>query len=57
MLAHIDKKNKNNALFLRNDRVTIQEREKILQESEVSEEKMKKLTDDRKRTAAKVMAI
>ena len=40
--------------FCRSDRVTIKEREKILLESEVSEEKVKKLADERKRIAAKV---
>ncbi|XP_065051045.1 microfibrillar-associated protein 1-like [Rhopilema esculentum] len=39
----------------RDDRVTIQEREKILQENEVSEEKAKKLADERKKTAARMI--
>jgi len=42
-------------VFVRkSDRVTIKEREKILLESEVSEEKIKKLADERKRIASKV---
>ena len=44
-------------LFFRNDRVTVQEREKIILESEVSEEKAKKIADDRKRTAARVSFV
>lgn len=41
----------------RNDRVTIQEREKIAQESEVSEEKAKKVAEERKKVAAKVSPV
>jgi len=43
-------------VFVRkSDRVTIKEREKILLESEVSEEKIKKLADERKRIASKML--
>ena len=37
--------------------MTIKEREKIVEESEVSEEKAKKLADERKKIAAKVGMI
>ena len=44
-------------VYFRSDRVTIQEREKILHDNEISEEKAKKLADERKRSAARVRFI
>ena len=38
----------------RNDRVTIQDREKMYEENEMSEEKAKKLAEERKRVSTKV---
>jgi len=43
-------------VFVRkNDRVTIQERERLEEETEMTEEKQKKLADDRKKTATKMV--
>jgi len=44
-------------VFVRkNDRVTIQERERLEEESEMTEEKVKKLAEDRKKTATKLVS-
>jgi len=44
-------------VFVRkNDRVTIQERERLHEESEMTEEKAKKITDDRKKCAVKMVS-
>ena len=38
----------------RNDRVTIQERERMQEENEMSEDKLKKIQDERKRHSTRV---
>lgn len=44
-------------VFVRkNDRVTIQERERLLEENEMTEEKVKKVADDRKKQAVKMVS-
>ena len=41
-------------LCFRNDRVTIQERERLHEENEVTEEKTKKIVEERKKYSTKV---
>merc|ERR1712080_674264 len=44
-------------VFVRkNDRVTIQERERLQEESEMTEEKVKKVQEDRKKCATKMVS-